>query len=225
MDGLEYVLEYMSTAERRQEEKEQRRQDIIDAAEVVFAQKGVEKATMADVAREARLSRGLIYFYFKDKDALYLAIMVRATQALHEAFVKASAGRENGLEKIKSIGRAYVRFHYEMPNYFDAMADFESRTITPEDMSEGERDCLFEGRKVLELMAAVIVEGMEDGSIRSDLGNPMSAAVSLWGFTHGMLQVFAKKESMMSSQFNLHMDDLLNHGFEMMNRSLINQKE
>lgn len=67
----------MSTAERRQEEKEQRRQDIIDAAEAVFARKSVEKATMADVAKEARLSRGLIYFYFKDKDALYLAIMYR----------------------------------------------------------------------------------------------------------------------------------------------------
>ena len=213
----------MSTAERRQEEKEQRRQDIIDAAEVVFAQKGVEKATMADVAKEARLSRGLIYFYFKDKDALYLAIMVRATQALHTAFVKASTGRANGLEKIKAIGKAYVRFHYEMPNYFDAMADFEARTIIPEDMSDGERDCLFEGGKVLELMASVLVEGMEDGSVRSDLGHPMSAAITLWGFTHGMLQVFAKKESMVNFQFNLHMDDLLEHGFEMMDRALTNQ--
>jgi len=212
----------MSTAERRQEEKEQRRQDIIDAAEAVFARKSVEKATMADVAKEARLSRGLIYFYFKDKDALYLAIMVRATQTLYTAFEKAAAGRENGLEKIKAIGKAYVRFHYEMPNYFDAMADFESRTITPEDMSEGERDCLFEGRKVLELMASVIGEGVEDGSIRSDLGNPMSAAISLWGFTHGMIQVFAKKESMLNYQFNLHIDQLLEHGFEMMNKSLEN---
>ena len=212
----------MSTAERRQEEKEQRRQDIIDAAEAVFARKSVEKATMADVAKEARLSRGLIYFYFKDKDALYLAIMVRATQTLYKAFDKAAAGRENGLEKIKAIGKAYVRFHYEMPNYFDAMADFESRTITPEDMSEGERDCLFEGRKVLELMASVIGEGVEDGSIRSDLGNPMSAAISLWGFTHGMIQVFAKKESMLNYQFNLHIDQLLEHGFEMMNKSLEN---
>ena len=210
----------MSTAERRQEEKEQRRQDIIDAAEVVFARKGVEKATMADVAKEARLSRGLIYFYFKDKDALYLAIMIRATQSLFVAFEKATAGRANGLEKIKAIGKAYVRFHYEKPNYFDAMADFESRTIDPEEMSEGERDCLFEGGKVLTLMESVIVEGMEDGSIRKDIKHPMGTAICLWGFTHGMLQVTAKKESMLNYQFNLHMDDLFEIGFEMMDRAI-----
>ena len=210
----------MSTAERRQEEKEQRRQDIIDAAEVVFARKGVEKATMADVAKEARLSRGLIYFYFKDKDALYLAIMVRATQTLYEAFEKATVGRANGLEKVKAMGKAYVRFHYEKPNYFDAMADFESRTIDPEDISEGERDCLFEGGKVLALMESVIIEGMKDGSIRKDLKNPMSTAVCLWGFTHGMLQLTSKKEGMFNYQFNLHMDDLIEEGFDMMNRSI-----
>ena len=215
----------MSTAERRQEEKEQRRQDIIDAAEVVFANKGVEKATMADVAREARLSRGLIYFYFKDKDALYLAIMIRATQALYAAFEKATAGRENGLEKIKAIGKAYVRFHYEKPNYFDAMADFESRTIDPEGMSEGERDCIYEGGKVLALMQAVIVEGMQDGSIRKNIKHPMATAICLWGFTHGMLQVTAKKESMLNFQFNLHMDDLIEEGFTLMDHAIAQMLE
>lgn len=215
----------MSTAERRQEEKEQRRQAIIDAAEVVFAKKGVEKATMADVAREGRLSRGLIYFYFKDKDALYLAIMIRATQALYTAFEKATAGRENGLEKIKAIGKAYVRFHYEKPNYFDAMADFESRTIDPDEMSEGERDCIFEGGKVLSLMQSVIVEGMQDGSIRKDIKHPMATAICLWGFTHGMLQVTAKKESMLSYQFNLHMDDLIEEGFTLMDHAIARMLE
>ena len=94
----------MSTVERRQEEKEQRRNDIVDAAEVVFARKGVEKATMADVAKEARLSRGLIYFYFKDKDDLYLAIMLRATRALRESFEEAVNAHKSGYDKILAIG-------------------------------------------------------------------------------------------------------------------------
>ena len=212
----------MSTAERRQEEKEQRRQDIIDAAEVVFAKKGVEKATMADVAKEARLSRGLIYFYFKDKDALYLAIMLRATQVLYDAFVKAITGRETGLDKVRAMGKAYVTFHYRTPNYFDAMADFESRTIDPEAILEGERECLLEGRKVLELMESVIKEGMEDGSIRNDLDSPMETAICLWGFTHGIIQITAKKEEMLGYQFGLHMDTLVEQAFDMMDRSIAN---
>ena len=212
----------MSTAERRQEEKEQRRQDIVDAAEVVFAKKGVEKATMGDVAKEARLSRGLIYFYFKDKDALYLAIMIRATRTLYEAFLKAIAGRANGLDKIRAMGKAYVTFHYRTPNYFDAMADFESRTIDPESIREGEMECLLEGKKVLELMASVIKEGMEDGSVRKDLENPMETAICLWGFTHGIIQVTAKKEDMLGFQFGLHVDTLIDAAFDLMDRSIAN---
>lgn len=214
----------MSTAERRQEEKEQRRQDIVDAAEVVFARKGVEKATMADVAKEARLSRGLIYFYFKDKDALYLAIIHRATQTLYESFVKAIKGRENGLEKVKAMGKAYMTFHYRTPNYFDAMADFEARTIDAQDLQEGEMECLMQGSKVMELMESVIIEGMEDGSIRKDLENPMGTAICLWGFTHGIIQITAKKEALLGHQFGLHMDTLIEQAFGMMDRSIASEK-
>ena len=210
----------MSIAERRQEEKEQRRQDIIDAAEAVFARKGVEKATMADVADEARLSRGLIYFYFKDKDALYLAIMLRATQALYDLFQQAIVPYDRGLDRIKALGRAYLEFHNKMPNYFDAMAAFESRTIELEGPSEGERDCLLEGKKIIELMKSVIEHGIEDGSIRGDSGDPLGMAICLWGFTHGIIQIAAKKETMLEYQFGIQMDALIDQAFGMMDRSI-----
>lgn len=210
----------MSTADRRQEEKEQRRNDIIDAAEAVFAQKGVEKATMADVAREARLSRGLLYFYFKDKDDLYLAIMLRATQMLHRFFEKAVASQETGYDKVRAMGRAYVEFSIAKPNYFHAMVDFEARNIEVENPLQSEAECLLEGNKLLQMMSAVIVEGMQDGSIRKDIGDPLQAAISLWGFTHGIIQIRANKEQMFTHLFQINSDDLMNQAFSMMERSL-----
>ena len=92
--------------ERRREEKEMRRQSIIDAAEQVFAQRGFEVATMADIADQARLSRALIYFYFKDKEELGLAITARGLQALRRSFERASAKYRTGLEKATGIGQA-----------------------------------------------------------------------------------------------------------------------
>ncbi|MEM8485983.1 MAG: TetR/AcrR family transcriptional regulator [Bacteroidota bacterium] len=210
----------MSTLERRQEEKEQRRNDIIDAAEVVFAQKGVDKATMADVAKEARLSRGLIYFYFKDKEDLYLAIMVRASRGLREAFEQAVTDEMRGFEKITAMGRAYVRFSKEQPAYFHALTEFETRTINFEEPIESEVACLAEGNKVLELMARVIAEGMQDGSIRQDIGDPMKASVCLWGFTHGIIQIVAKKQDMFTHVLQVDPDALITQAFDMMERSL-----
>src|SRR5215471_8247417 len=54
---------------------EGRREQIIDAAMHVFAQKGFARATNRDVAREAGITTGLIYYYFESKEALFKAIM------------------------------------------------------------------------------------------------------------------------------------------------------
>ena len=54
---------------------EDRREQIIDAAMRVFAQKGFTKATNKDIAREAGITPGLIYYYFESKDALLNAIL------------------------------------------------------------------------------------------------------------------------------------------------------
>lgn len=211
---------FLSTLERRQEEKEQRRNDIIDAAETIFARKGVDRATMADVAKEARLSRGLIYFYFKDKDDLYLAIMLRATQALRSFFEDAVSSRNTGFDKIRSMGRAYVEFYKACPNYFNALADFEARNIDASNPLETERECLLEGNKVLEMMAAAIVEGIQDGSIREDIGDPMQTAICLWGCTHGVIQIAARKEEMFKHLFQLSAEELVDQSFNMLERSL-----
>ena len=64
----------MGVAERRLREKENRRVAIMDAAERVFFASGIETATMDDVAEAAELSKGLLYFYFKNKDDVLITI-------------------------------------------------------------------------------------------------------------------------------------------------------
>lgn len=54
---------------------EDRREQIIDAAMYVFAQKGFTRATNKDIAREAEITPGLIYHYFESKEALLKAII------------------------------------------------------------------------------------------------------------------------------------------------------
>jgi AcrR family transcriptional regulator len=66
---------------------EDRREQIIDAAMRVFAQKGYSKATNKDIAREAGITPGLIYYYFESKEALLYAILeVRSPLKLMTSF-------------------------------------------------------------------------------------------------------------------------------------------
>jgi AcrR family transcriptional regulator len=73
----------MGIQERKQRERERRRQQIIVAAKRVFSEKGYSKATMEDIAREAELSPGTLYLYFKNKDELYASLSLRILQYLN----------------------------------------------------------------------------------------------------------------------------------------------
>src|SRR5262245_60391035 len=77
-------------AERRLEEKERRRAEIVDAAEAAGREVGLDALTMDDVARRARLSRALLYVYFQDRTDLMFGLAERAMQMLHGRFVEAA---------------------------------------------------------------------------------------------------------------------------------------
>ena len=210
----------LSTLERRIEEKERRRNEIIDAAEVVFSEKGTEKATIGDVAKKARLSRGLIYFYFKDKDELTLAVALRATTALKESFEKAVSKHISGLDQIEAIGRAYVAFNKTEPLYFQAIAAMEARQVSDLEPGSVEKECILQGDGIFEIMVASVNLGVQDGSIREDLGDPMLTSISLWGFTHGLIQIMAQKSEMLEESHGVPTKDLLEQGFVMMRNML-----
>ena len=66
--------------------KEQRRRSIIRASLRVFSRKGYETTALDEVAREARLAKGTLYLYFKDKEDLYFHVMLAVLERL-EAYV------------------------------------------------------------------------------------------------------------------------------------------
>ncbi|MDE3085235.1 MAG: TetR/AcrR family transcriptional regulator [Acidobacteriota bacterium] len=77
-------------------DKEERRGEILAAAKRVFARKGYHATTIAEIAKEAALSYGSIYWYFDSKDALFHELMESEGQALrrhvHEALATPAAG-------------------------------------------------------------------------------------------------------------------------------------
>ena len=129
-------------AERRQEERDRRRGEIVDAAEALYAEVGWDAVTMDQVARRARLSRALVYVYFKDKADLHFALVERSLDALRHHFEAARAVKESGLAEVEAIGRAYLAFERETPHYFDACARFQAHTSAARDVPPNEAACI-----------------------------------------------------------------------------------
>ena len=107
----------MGIQERKEREKERRRQQIIVAAKRVFSDKGFNKATMEDIAKEAELSPGTLYLYFKDKDALIATLVEDSFEHLMED-LEALRTDLNPLAFLRAIMRAYIRFGIANPNHY-----------------------------------------------------------------------------------------------------------
>jgi TetR/AcrR family transcriptional regulator len=177
-------------AERREEEKERRRADMVDAAEELYAKVGWDAVTMDQVARSARLSRALLYVYFRDKNDLLHAITERALVELRERFVAAVAGHAKGIDQVQAIGRSYVQFQKEKPYRFDACSRFHAH------QAEGypaEDACAAAGDAVIAVIVKALQQGQADGTIRKDIGHPVQVCVMLWAFTHGLIQIATNK--------------------------------
>jgi AcrR family transcriptional regulator len=175
-------------AERREDEKERRRGEILDAAEALYIDKGWEALTVDQVARSARLSRALVYVYFRDKEDLLFAIGERAMRLLLERFVAALGTRQMGMDQIEAIGRAYIGYAHEFPHYFDFCSRFQSRLATA-GSSSNEDTCKVMGDQVKGTVVQAIINGISDGSVRADIGDPRMFAITLWAFTHGIIQL------------------------------------
>jgi AcrR family transcriptional regulator len=197
--------------QRRGEEKERRRAEILDAAEALYAKKGWDALTVDQVARSARLSRALVYVYFRDKEELLFAIGERAMRLLRDRFIEAAAGHAPGMDKVEAIGRAYMGYAYEFPHYFDFCTRFQAHSV-PIDPGSHEGACRAAGDEAIGVVVQAIEAGIRDGSIRADIGQPVLFATTLWAFTHGIIQLAMAKGSDLA-RFGIAIPEFSNYAF------------
>jgi AcrR family transcriptional regulator len=209
----------MGIAERRRREREERRHAIVDAAEAVFFSSGWEDATMDAVAERAELAKATLYLYFKSKEELYAAVLLRGSRIMYDMFRDAATAHERGIDRVEAIGRAYIRFAHEHPDYFHAMMHFGARPRDIVEMGECERECEEVGQQTIGAVAGAVQSGIDDGTIRSDL-DPVQTAIILWAQTTGMLQILSVKGEHLDSVHRLSPDDLMQSYFAFVERAL-----
>ena len=209
----------MGISERKEREKEQRRNDIIDAAEKVFFQKGLHNSTMDEVAKEAELSKGTLYLYFKSKEEIYFEIKLRAVNILNGMFKESISGNKTGFENCMEIGKTYVAFLNNYSNYFKVMVYFESNDCK---VCEFKDKCenFFKEDNPLNFFIQIINQGITDGSIRNDIPANVLAQ-SLWAQTNGILQYISTKQKILEFT-GVEAEDIINGQYEIITRGIRN---
>ena len=202
--------------------REHKTNEIIDAAETVFFSQGFDKTTMENIAAELELTKPALYRYFKNKNDLYYAVILRGTSILSKMMEKEVELKSTGLEKILATGIAYCKFYKKYPDYSRLM-------LTPiKDIQVG-KECtnlqkLSEyDKNHLTIMCEAIEIGKKDKTIRNDIDTFMTA-LYLIKSTTAIIQL---SESMDESFKNLNKsggEDFIQHSLMLMRKSLENIK-
>jgi AcrR family transcriptional regulator len=154
------------------------REKLVDAAERLFAQHGLEAVTMRQLAAELGVSPMTPYRYFADKDAILTAVRTRAFNRHAEALELAFEGGANTVERANAVGRAYLDFALGHPEAYKLMFDVKQPHEAPELVAAGERSRA--------TMTAHLKAMIDNGVLK---GDPDLIGHMFWSALHGAIQL------------------------------------
>lgn len=158
-----------------------RKEQILRAAERIFAQKGFQDATISDVAREAKVSEPTIYEYFPSKEELLFSIpgetVIRAKERF-EFILKFLRGAAN---KMRSIIYQFLWFYDTNPDYASV-----SMLILKQNRKFLETEAYEDVREYFRIILNIIEEGIANGEFRADI-NPYLVRSAVLGTIEHMV--------------------------------------
>jgi len=188
------------------------------AAKRVFSQKGFNKATMEDIAKEAELSPGTLYLYFKNKDELFSSLSIRILQYLnirleHVVNDKTNKTADQKIDALKEAMHDVYKFDPLMLiNMFHLQSSETMKNLSPELID----DITNLSQSSLSTMCKIFEEGIDKG-IFIDQPPIILADIVLSMFSGIVLWEESKKTINEEKNF---LEQTLNTAFEIFNRGI-----
>lgn len=197
---------------RKKEPEHVHRETISLAAERLFLQKGIQAATMDDIAKEAGYSKATLYVYFTDKEEIVGFLVQKSMKMLCVNLSEAVSGPAPAKDKYNRICMALTRYQEQYPLYFqlalsEVNVDFDEQGFLPV-----EKEIFETGEEINRVLAAFIREGIQSGQLKPDI--PVLQTVFLfWSSLSGLIQTAAAKQAYIKKSMGLSKQQFLEFGF------------
>jgi AcrR family transcriptional regulator len=166
----------------RPDVSDQRRHQIMDAAFAVFSRLGFERASMDDIAKEAGVSKGALYLYYKSKDAIIGKLLqIFFDQALKQIHT-ITAGEGSVTTQLLNLTRQLAREMDRMAAMQPITLQFYAIAARHADVRQRLRVYFAEYRTVME---EVIRRGIAQGEFHAD-ANPSEVAITFSALYEGL---------------------------------------
>ena len=177
-------------ARRTKAEADETRTKLLDAAEEVFFEKGVARASLNEIAQRAGATRGAVYWHFKDKAELFFAMredvfspLVERTDAL-----LLSDQFANPLDVIEASVKEFFRVLEDCSVVREVFEIMISRCEYVDEFTSVQEEVGRPAQTFLTKIEAVYLQAAAKGMLRPGL-DPLAMARDTWAFTSGLLHL------------------------------------
>lgn len=186
------------------------RQKIMESAMVIFARKGFFKTTVEDIARSAKVAKGTVYLYFKDKSDIYISIIEEQLKSALADLKEINSENLKSSEKLKKIAEDWLLHSVEFHKFFPVIS-MENINQALKIMKEIKKRVFPIIYQIIAAVAHIIDEGIKNGEFRK-----INSKIAAIGFLNIMrapllLNLFTEKKIESSEEIlGLFFDGLKN---------------
>ena len=164
---------------RRERQKQELRQKILDVASELFLEKGYEKFSLRQVAERIGYSPTTIYLYFQNKDDLLMTAVQEGFDGFDRRMIEIASTTPDSLARIEKLGRAYIDFARMHPAMYQLMFSAERLDMNNPVLRQA-ADASFSG------LVAAINENRSEAIAETRLTLDQAAdIVRVWSLVHG----------------------------------------
>ena len=149
----------------RERNSQKSKEDILTAAEALFAEKGIYGTRVDEIAKEAKINKRMIYEYYGSKEELYKAVLKNAYGRLGSLELGLLSDMNRPIDAIKKLIQMYFIFLKDNLSYVSL--------LQWENLNKGKyiQDTDFKGLKdpTLDLLRKIIHQGIADGAFKADV--------------------------------------------------------
>ena len=195
----------MSTQERKLKERENRKQQILNAAEAIMEENGLHGLSIDLIAQYTQLAKGTIYLYFKSKEEILSIITIKARELLLNKFQKIEIQDLSPIEKLKLIIIENYQYFKNHSLYYDLLSLYEANhnVVETEAMYKSSDE-------ISEIVANIVIQGQKENLIDPNY-NPYELTMNLWAMTVGVLQLLKVRGALISEKFDISEQNLLDN--------------
>ncbi|RJP50719.1 MAG: TetR/AcrR family transcriptional regulator [Anaerolineaceae bacterium] len=177
---------------------DERKAQIINAAEDVFTKKGFDEARMDDIAEETGLSKGTLYLYFKSKDDLIIAILDRIFQREFRAFEQIDLSRVSATETVNlfvdTVSKDIKIMLRLMPVAYEFLAlAFRNKTV--------QKSLKVFVNRYMDILVPIIENGIASGEFKEV--DPQEVAIAMGAILEGTILIWVYDKSLVKPEENI----------------------